>query len=101
MELEKSFLYTHLGHSVYSDIEKIDNAIDLIVESMIAYKDNELKKLRVTDVSIPDHIYIALEEFKCVKYGGLWEQMDKQVGFVDGQCATIDLIEEWLRSRSL
>jgi hypothetical protein len=51
MELEKSFLYTHLGHSVYSDIEKIDNAIDLIVESMIAYKDNELKKLRVTDVS--------------------------------------------------
>ncbi len=52
MELEKSFLYTHLGHSVYSDIEKIDNAIDLIVESMIAYKDNELKKLRVTDVSI-------------------------------------------------
>jgi hypothetical protein len=52
MELEKSFLYTHLGHSVYSDIEKIDNAIDLIIESMIAYKDNELKKLRVTDVSV-------------------------------------------------
>jgi hypothetical protein len=51
MELEKSFLYTHLGHSVYSDIEKIDNAIDLIIESMIAYKDNELKKLRVGDVS--------------------------------------------------
>jgi len=51
MKLEKSFLYTHLGHSVYSDIEKIDNAIDLIIESMIAYKDNELKKLRVTDVS--------------------------------------------------
>lgn len=52
MELEKSFLYTHLGHSVYSDIEKIDYAIDLIVESMIAYKDNELKKLRVADVSV-------------------------------------------------
>ena len=51
MELEKSFLYTHLGHSVYSDIEKIDNAIDLIIESMIAYKDNELKKLRLGDVS--------------------------------------------------
>jgi len=51
MELEKSFLYTHLGHSVYSDIEKIDNAIDLIIESMIAYKDNELKKLRLADVS--------------------------------------------------
>lgn len=53
MEIEKSYLYTHLGHSVYSDIEKIDNAIDLIVESMIAYKDNELKKLRVGDVSVP------------------------------------------------
>ena len=52
MELEKSFLYTHLGHSVYSDIEKIDNAIDLIIESMIAYKDNELKKLRVADVNV-------------------------------------------------
>ena len=50
MELEKSFLYTHLGHSVYSDVEKIDNAIDLIIESMIAYKDNELKKLSVADI---------------------------------------------------
>jgi hypothetical protein len=41
----------NLGMCVYSDIEKIDNAIDLIIESMIAYKDNELKKLRVGDVS--------------------------------------------------
>ena len=48
--------------------------------------------------SIPNHIYITLEDFKCEKYGGLWSQMDKQVAFVDGQCATIELIEEWLRS---
>jgi hypothetical protein len=57
-----------------------------------------LSKIAVIPRSIPDHIYIALENLKCEKYGGLWEQMDKQSAFVDGQCAAIDLIEEWLRS---
>jgi hypothetical protein len=45
---------------------------------------------------VPDYIYIELEGIKCEIYGGLWEQMDNQVAFVDGQCATIELIEKWL-----
>jgi hypothetical protein len=52
----------------------------------------------VIPTEIPDHIYIALEEIKCERYGMLWETLDKQIAFIDGQCAAIDLIEEWLKS---
>ena len=52
----------------------------------------------VIPTEIPDHIYIALEEIKCEKYGTLWVDMVEQRAFVDGQCAAIDLIEEWLKS---
>jgi hypothetical protein len=40
---------------------------------------------------VPDYIYIELEGIKCEIYGGLWEQMDNQVAFVDG--ATIELVK--------
>lgn len=47
---------------------------------------------------IPDSLYILIEEAKCKRYGGLFEQIDKQVEYCNGQCDTIDIIEEWLRS---
>ena len=48
--------------------------------------------------SIPDSLYILIEEAKCKRYGGVFEQIDKQVEYCNGQCDTIDIIEEWLRS---
>ena len=47
--------------------------------------------------SIPDYLYILIEEAKCKRYGGVLEEIDKQREYCHGQCDTIEIIEEWLR----
>lgn len=62
---------------------------------------NEKEPLLVASVmprSIPDSLYVLIEEAKCKRYGGVFSQIDKQVEYCNGQCDTIDIIEEWLRS---
>ena len=57
-----------------------------------------LSQIAVMPRSIPDSLYILIEEAKCKRYGGVFEQVDKQIDYCHGQCDTIDIIEEWLRS---
>ena len=64
------------------------------------FDNTENEALNKTDViprSIPDHLYILIEEAKCKRYGGVWEEIDKQREYCHGQCDTIEIIEEWLR----
>lgn len=62
------------------------------------HKDKVLSQIDVMPRSIPDSLYILMEEAKCKRYGGVFEQVDKQIDYCHGQCDTIDIIEEWLRS---
>lgn len=61
-------------------------------------KEKALSQIDVMPRSIPDSLYILMEEAKCKRYGGVFEQVDKQIDYCHGQCDTIDIIEEWLRS---
>ena len=61
-------------------------------------KEKALIQIDVMPRSIPDSLYILMEEAKCKRYGGVFEQVDKQIDYCHGQCDTIDIIEEWLRS---
>lgn len=63
-----------------------------------AYESKQLNKPDVMPRSIPDSLYILIEEAKCKRYGGVFSQIDKQVEYCHGQCDTIDIIEEWLHS---
>jgi hypothetical protein len=47
MKLEESFLYTHVGDRIYSQIQDIGHGIELVTEAMTAFKDNEIKKLNL------------------------------------------------------
>lgn len=51
VKLEESFLYTQVGHKVYSEIQDIEYGIELVTEAMTAFKDNEVKKLSLHNVS--------------------------------------------------
>lgn len=62
------------------------------------HKDKALSQVAVMPRSIPDSLYILIEEAKCIRYGGVFEQVDKQIDYCHGQCDTIDIIEQWLRS---
>jgi hypothetical protein len=59
---------------------------------------NSLVKFIAKPTEVPDWIYIALEDLKFEKYGGLWSPSKEYIAFTDGQCAAIDLIEKWLKS---
>ena len=52
--------------------------------------------LGVIPRKIPDKLYLEIERKKCDRYGGLFNQIDKQAEYSHGQCDTIETIEEWL-----
>ena len=62
------------------------------------HRDKALSQIAVMPRCIPDKLYILIEEAKCKRYGGVFEQIDKQIDYCHGQCDTIYIIEEWLRS---
>jgi hypothetical protein len=74
---------------------KSDAEVRRLLKESFKYKkdDNQVINIVVIPRIVPDYIYIELEGIKCEIYGGLWEQMDNQVAFVDGQCATIELVK--------
>jgi len=47
---------------------------------------------------IPDKLYLEIEEKKCERYGGVLAKINKQAEYSNGQCDTIDTIEEWLKT---
>jgi len=48
--------------------------------------------------SIPDFIYDEIEEAKCKRYGGVFNEIDKQAEYCNGQVDTIEIITKWLCS---
>ena len=59
VKLEESFLYAHVGHKVYSEIQDIENGIELVTEAMVAFKDNEIKKITTHDINQQRELLIA------------------------------------------
>ena len=45
--LEESFLYTHVGHRIYSDLEKIEHGLESVLEAMRAFRDEEINILKL------------------------------------------------------
>lgn len=48
---------------------------------------------------IPDELYVEIERAKIKRYGGYFEEVDKQIDYVNGQFDTIEIIEKWLSGR--